>query len=120
MTQSIEDYSRLVIGFSFIFMTILIPLSKNLSKKLLHKLGLWQKKAKIYGEDPFLTNEIYKNPYLGYIEPNENEEPSTVFINSKNSDITTLKKIISVIIQKKYFISIENEKIACHLMTLGF
>ncbi len=95
MTKSIEEYSRLVIGFSFLFMMILIPLSKNISKKLLHKLGLWYKKAKVYGNDPFLSDEIYGNPYLGYVRPQEGEEPSTVFINSKESDLPTLKKIIS-------------------------
>jgi len=101
MTKSIQDYSRLIIGFSFLFMAILLPLSKNISKKLLHKLGLWQKKAKIYGNDPFLTNEIYGNPYLGYIKPESGEEPSTVFVNSKESDLPTLKKIISSEIKTK-------------------
>jgi len=95
MTKSIQDYSRLIIGFSFLFIAILIPLSKNISKKLLHKLGLWQKKAKIYGDDPFLTDEIFGNPYLGYVQAKHGQEPSTVFVNSKNSDIGTLKKIIS-------------------------
>jgi len=32
MTKSIEEYSRLVIGFTFIFMTFLIPMEKNISK----------------------------------------------------------------------------------------
>ena len=95
MTKSIQDYSRLIIGFSFLFIAVLIPLSKNISKKLLHKLGLWQKKAKIYGDDPFLTDEIFGNPYLGYVQAKHGQEPSTVFVNSKNSDIGTLKKIIS-------------------------
>jgi len=95
MTQMIVEYSRLVIGISFAMMTLLIPLSKNISKKILHKLGLWQKKAEIYGDDPFLTDEIYGNPYLGYVKPKGQEEPSTVFINSGNSDTATLKKVIS-------------------------
>ena len=102
MTKSIEDYSRLVIGFSFIFMAILIPLSKNISKKILHKLALWQKKAKIYGDDPFLTDEIYGNPYLGYVKPKPDEDPSTVFINSKKSDLASLKTIISSQIQHSH------------------
>lgn len=95
MTKLIADYSRLVIGLAFFFMALLIPLSKNISKKLLYHFGLWQKRAKIYGEDSFLTDEIYGNPYLGYIKPQENEEPSTVFVNSKDNDIVTLKAIIS-------------------------
>ncbi|WP_294955461.1 sugar transferase [Sulfurovum sp.] len=101
MTKSAEDYSRLVIGFSFVLMSLFIPLSKNISKKILHKLGLWQKKAKIYGDDPFLTSEIYGNPYLGYIEPKKGEEPATVFVNSKESDLPTLKKIISQEIKQR-------------------
>ena len=102
MTKSIENYSRLVIGFSFIGMAFFIPLSKNLIKKLLYALGLWQKKAVIYGGDSFLTKEIYENPYLGYIKPNSNEEPSTVFINSKEDDVKTLKSIISSQIKKRH------------------
>ena len=101
MTKTIVEYSRLVIGISFLVMAILIPLSKNISKKILFKFGLWQKKAKIYGNDPFLTDEIYKNPYLGYIKPKADEEPSTVFINSKESDLPTLKKIISSEIKQR-------------------
>ena len=100
MTKSIENYSRLVIGFSFIFMTILIPLSKNISKKVLYLMGVWQKKAKIYGNDSFLTDEIYGNPYLGYIKPTKKEEPSTIFVNSKGSTLTTLKKVLSNQIKK--------------------
>lgn len=95
MTKLIADYSRLVIGLAFFFMALLIPLSKNISKKLLYHFGLWQKRAKIYGEDSFLTDEIYGNPYLGYVKPEENEEPSTVFVNSKDNDIVILKDIIS-------------------------
>jgi len=95
MTQAIVDYSRLMIGIFFVILAFLVPLSKNISKKILHVLGLWQKKAKIYGDDPFLTNEIYGNPYLGYIKPLKGEEPSTVFINSKASTLPKLKKIIS-------------------------
>ncbi len=101
MTKSTHNYSRLIIGFSFLFMTIFIPLSKNISKKLLYKLGLWQKKAKIYGDDPFLTNEIFGNPYLGYVQAKAGQEPSTVFINSKDSDINSLKEIISSQIKKR-------------------
>ena len=102
MTKMIVEYSRLVIGLSFLIMGLLILLSKNISKKILYKLGLWQKKAKIYGNDPFLTDEIYGNPYLGYVKPKSNEEPSTVFVNSRKSDIITLKKIISSQIQNSH------------------
>ena len=73
MTKSSEDYSRLIIGLAFLIMTILIPLSKNISKKLLYMLGVWNKSAIIYGDDTFLKEEIYGNPYLGYVKPKEGE-----------------------------------------------
>lgn len=112
MTKMIADYSRLVIGISFILMTIFIPLSKNIIKKLLFRVGLWHKKAKIYGEDPFLTDEIYKNPYLGYIKPTQKEEADTIFINSKDHDVDSLKSIIASEIREKHeviFIPLMND-----------
>jgi len=102
MTKLITDYSRLVIGISFIFMSVLIPISKNINKKLLYKIGLWQKKAKVYGNDSFLMTEIYSNPYLGYVKPKHNEEPDTVFVNSKDNDVRRLKQIISSEIKGKH------------------
>ena len=82
MTKSIQDYSRAVIIFSFLFMTFLLPLSKNICKKLLFKFGLWKRSAKIYGNDPFLNDEIFGNHYLGYIDAKKHK-PKTVFINSQ-------------------------------------
>lgn len=102
MTKSIENYSRLVIGFSFLFMMFFIPLAKNISKKILHKLGLWCKKAEIYGKDPFLTAEIYGNPYLGYVKPKKDEELSTIFVNSSGSNPESLKKVLACQIKKKH------------------
>jgi len=102
MTKSIEDYSRLVIGFAFLFMAFLIPLEKNISKKLLRKWGLWRKRAAIYGDDPFLTAEIYGNPYLGYVRPKPDQEPDTVFINSKGSNPEQLKTLLSSQIKEKH------------------
>ncbi len=93
MTKSIEHYSRLLIGFSFIFMALFIPIGKLIIKNLLYNIGIWQKKAKVYGDDPFLSKEIYENHYLGYIKP-KNSTFSTIFINSKNSNQKNLKKII--------------------------
>lgn len=102
MTKSIEHYSRLVIGLSFVFMMILIPLAKNITKKVLYRLKLWQKKAAIYGDDPFLTAEIYGNPYLGYIKPKTGERFSTIFVNSRRDDPKTLKHILSTQIKTQH------------------
>ena len=102
MTKSIENYSRLVIGISFIFMMFFIPLAKNISKKVLYNLKLWRKKAAIYGNDSFLTAEIYGNPYLGYIKPEDNQRFSTIFVNSKSNDPKTLKHILSTQVKTQH------------------
>ena len=94
LTKSIQDYSRAVIVFSFLFMIFLLPISKNISKNLLFKLGLWKRRAKIYGNDSFLKEEIFENHYLGYVDAKE-YAPKTVFINSTNEDLNTLKQIIN-------------------------
>ncbi len=95
MTKSIGHYSRVVIGSTLLFMMILIPLSKNISKKLLYRWGVWQKRAKVYGDDPFLIQEVFGNPYLGYIKAKDGKEPKTLFINSADSDVASLKSIIA-------------------------
>jgi len=95
VTKLIGEYSRVVIGFTILFMALFIPISKNITKKLLFRWGLWQKRATIYGDDKFLIDEIYGNPYLGYIKAIECKEPCSVFINSKGIDVETLKAIIA-------------------------
>ncbi len=102
MTKMIEEYSRLVIGLTFLFMIFLIPLAKNIGKKLLFRLGLWRKSASIYGNDPFLVQEIYGNPYLGYTAPRSNEEPAITFINSQGSNPEALKKVLEEQIKEKH------------------
>jgi len=101
MTKSMQDYSRAVIVFSFLFMAFLLPLSKNICKKSLYKLGLWKRRAKIYGNDPFLNEEIFENHYLGYVDAKE-RTPKTVFINSHNEETKTIKKIIDLEIGRSY------------------
>jgi undecaprenyl-phosphate galactose phosphotransferase len=100
-TKLIGEYSRVVITFTLIFMSIFIPISKNILKKLLFKLKIWQKSATIYGDDKFLIDEIYGNPYLGYIKATKSEEASTVFINSKDNNVKSLKSIISAEIKER-------------------
>ena len=95
ITKYIGVYSRSVIVIAFVTMAIIIPISKNITKKLLYQLGIWRKKAEVHGDDPFLIAEIYGNPYLGYVRPEAGEEPSTVFINSSDNDAVALKTLIS-------------------------
>lgn len=101
LTKSIQEYSRVVIIFSFLFMAFFLPLSKNICKKLLFKLGLWKRNAKIYGNDLFLKDEIFENHYLGYVDA-KGHKPKTVFINSHNEDLNMLKQIIKQEIGQSY------------------
>ena len=94
LTKSIEDYSRIVIIFSFIFMIFFVPLAKNISKKVLFKLGLWQRPAIVYGDDTFFEKEIFGNSYLGYIKANK-EDAKTVFIHSRKREADELQRCIS-------------------------
>lgn len=94
LSKTIELVSRLMISFIFIYMLFLIPISKNITKKLLFKIGLWQLKAQIYGEDNFLREEIFLNPYLGYVSCFK-EEVNTVFVNSQKLSADELKSIIN-------------------------
>jgi len=101
LTKTIQDYSRAVITLSFIFMAFFIPFFKRITKFLLYKFGFWQKPAKIYGEDPFLKEEIFENFYLGYV-PEKADEAKTVFISSQGKDIFQLHQIINDQLDKRH------------------
>ena len=101
LTKNIDHYSNIVILFSFAFMSILIPLFKNILKKKLYKLGMWNRKAKVYGNDSFINDEIFKNHYLGYVDAGD-DEAKTVFINSKDLDAQELKNIIDKEIRQRH------------------
>jgi len=111
LTKTIEGYSRGAILLIFLAMAFVIPLEKNIGKKLLYHIGLWQRKVKIYSQDLFLSKEILGNPYLGYTEAKD-EDPKTVFINSQEMQLDTLKQILSTEIQKHHeviFIPVIND-----------
>lgn len=94
MTKTVENFSRAVIVLSFVFMAFFIPFFKRFAKMGLYKISLWQKPAKIYGNDSFLKDEIFENFYLGYI-PEKDKEAKTVFISTSGMDLSTLKHIIN-------------------------
>lgn len=101
MTKSVEAYSRAVIIFTFLLMALLIPLFKNISKKLLFRAGLWRREAKVHGNDTFIKEEIFNNHYLGYVEA-KSKEPKTVFVNSKGADAKELRRIIDQEIRSRH------------------
>jgi len=101
ITKSMQEFSRFVIFFIFIYLALLMPLFKNILKKTLFKLGLWQRKAMIYGDDTFLEKEIFDNSYLGYVK-SDTQSAKTVFINAKKLKPNILKEIIEQEIRTKH------------------
>ncbi len=95
ITKHIEHYSRFVVVVSFIVMAFVLPLQKRVLKWLLFHLGIWKKKAKLYGSDPFLERSIFQNYYLGYVQG----EGDTIFINSRNFSVKKIEKILKKQIQ---------------------
>lgn len=81
LTNSFEQYSKTLIVLTFIDLALFMPLSKYAAKHYLFSTNLWKREAKIYGDDEFLKNEIFKNKYLGYVE-SDKDDVKTVFINS--------------------------------------
>ncbi|KYJ86235.1 exopolysaccharide biosynthesis polyprenyl glycosylphosphotransferase [Sulfurovum riftiae] len=99
MTKSIQVYSRATIIFIYASMILLIPFFKIIIKKLLYRGGLWQRKASVYSNDPFVTKEIFDNYYLGYVKSDDGKA-KTVFINSEDADAEELHQIINEEIRK--------------------
>jgi undecaprenyl-phosphate galactose phosphotransferase len=83
LSKTIGEYSRSVILFSFFSMVFVIPAIKNILKKKLYDFGLWKVGVKVLSDDNELINEIFNNPYLGYIK-SKRETFDSVFIDSKD------------------------------------
>lgn len=101
MSNNIEHYSRIVITFMFLFMVVLIPIFKNIGKKMMFRMGIWRREAKVYGEDRFISEEIFGNPYLGYVKANI-KAPKTIFINSKGESAQRLRTMIDEEIDQQH------------------
>lgn len=100
LTRSMEEYSRLIILFSFLFMAFFIPIIKNIMKKFLFKIGLWKRKSEILGNDIYIEKEIFGNPYLGYV-PSSDSSVQTVLVDSSNISIEELQKKLEFSLQEK-------------------
>lgn len=81
LTKTMDEYSRFIIVLSFLLMMFVIPLLKNLTKKLLFRSGLWKRPAEILGNDTYIKEEVFGNPYLGYIHA-EHANAETTFIDT--------------------------------------
>jgi len=111
LTKTIQEYSRAVLIMAFMLMAFFVPLFKNFGKLFLFRVGLWQREAKVYGNDSFVRKEIFGNAYLGYIEA-KSADPKTVFINSKATESGKLLRVINEEIALRHevvFIPLINE-----------
>jgi len=88
LSKSIEEYSRLLLLLSLVYMAFIIPIFKRIIKISLYDIGLWRKRAYFLSENELLDFEIKENKYLGYIKSNA-KDADTVFIDSR--DMTAQK-----------------------------
>ncbi len=101
ISKNLEQFSRVAIMFTFIFMAVWIPIFKNIGKKAMFRMGVWKREAKVYGEDRFISEEIFRNHYLGYIKATT-EAPRTVFINSQGESVQRLREMINQEIDQQH------------------
>ena len=101
ITNTTQDYPLIFIVLVFIIIAIIIPTIKNIIKHKLFALGYWKKYVRLLGENCYLEEEVFNNPYLGY-EKTNNEETNIVFIDSHNKNQEDLKKQLEKEIQSKH------------------
>jgi len=100
LSKSIGNYSRFVIILSFGLMLIIIPLLKSFLKRRMFTLGLWKRRAEICGNDAYVKEEIFANPYLGYVHSNQTDA-ETVFIDTKGISADELEERLDVSMKEK-------------------
>lgn len=93
LQKEAESYSRFIIITSFVMMMIFIPIEKRLVKYWLYRMGLWRRAALVLGEDPFFEDHVFGNPYLGYIQGDE-QTSKTLFIASDHQEAEEIETIL--------------------------
>ena len=99
ITQSIQEYSRSVILFSFMAMIFVIPSIKNILKKQLFKIGIWKMGVKVVSQNEDISDEIFNNHYLGYIK-SRRDNTDVVFFDSTDVEASTIKKKLETALYK--------------------
>jgi len=100
LTKTMGEYSRFVIVFSFVFMGLVIPIMKNITKKLLFRFGLWKREAEVYGNDEYIREEIFGNPYLGYVH-SSCTDAQTIFVDTSNISAEELQHRLDISLKEK-------------------
>lgn len=91
--QNAEYYSRSTLILLFLLTTITIPSAKLISKKLLYKIGVWKKTAKVITDNENFKSTLFDDYYLGYVKSSDSNH-NTLFIDSVNLSKDKLNKII--------------------------
>lgn len=94
LQKEAEGYSRFIIITSFVMMIIFIPIEKRLVKYWLYRMSLWRRAAFVLGEDPFFEDHVFGNPYLGYIQGDE-QTSKTLFIASDHQEAEEIETILN-------------------------
>ena len=100
LTKSMDDYSRFVIVFSFVFMLFIIPIFKNILKKAPFYIGLWKKPAEVCGNDAYVKEEVFGNPYLGYVHSTKTDA-ETIFVDTRGVSADELEERLDVSLKEK-------------------
>lgn len=100
LTKTSEEFSRLTITIAFLIMMILIPILKNIVKKLLFKLGIWKRSAEVCGNDAYVKEEIFGNSYLGYVHTSQ-ADAQTIFIDTSNISVDELQERLDISLKEK-------------------
>jgi undecaprenyl-phosphate galactose phosphotransferase len=98
LVREIEAYSRFILIGSFVVLFILLPLQKYLLKRWLYRIRVWGRGALVMGEDPFFEQEVFGNPYLGYI-PAHAEEAKTLFIAPNRENDGGIEAIVDATVK---------------------
>lgn len=85
LSKQSEEYSRFILVMSFMIVAVILPFQKYLLKQLLFRLGLWRKEARMIGSDPFFSQHVFTNPYLGYV-PSKRTNAKTLFVASSHTN----------------------------------
>lgn len=91
--QNAEYYSRSTLILIFLLTTITIPSTKLITKKLLYKIGIWKKTAKVITDNENFKSTLFDDYYLGYVKSSDSNH-NTLFIDSVNLSKDKLNKII--------------------------
>lgn len=91
--QNAEYYSRSTLLLIFLVCSIVLPLSKLYLKIFLFKIGLWKRKARVISENIDFKNQLFEDPYLGYVKTSGLER-GTIFIDGQSIGKGKLDKII--------------------------